>query len=181
MAKVLLVLSHPSFDKSLANKAVVDKLKTLIPNMEIDHIDKLYPDYKIDVKKEQEKLKKADSIILQFPMFWYQAPSMMRKWFEDVLAHGFAYGAQGTALKGKKLIISWTMGAPDDVYKEKLSGENLATGFGALAKLCNMVYVGEFHTAGVMYFIKDKPDVLKKKMEELGKQAEKVAEAAKKK
>ena len=181
MSKVLLVLCHPTYENSLANKAVVDKLKTLIPNIEIDHINKLYPDYKIDVKKEQEKLKKADSIILQFPMFWYNAPSLLRKWFEDVLEHGFAYGAQGTALKGKKLIISWTMGAPDDVYKEKLSGENLATGFGALAKLCNMVYVGEFHTAGVMYFIKDKPDVLKKKMEELGKQAEKVAEAAKKK
>ena len=181
MSKVLLVLSHPAYENSLANKAVVDKLKTLIPNMEIDHLDKLYPDYKIDVKKEQEKLVKADTIILQFPMMWYHAPSLMKKWFEDVLAHGFAYGAKGTALKGKKLIISWTMGAPDDVYKDKLSGENLAVGFGATAKLCNMEFVGEFHTAGVMYFIKDKPDVLKKKMEELGKQAEKVAAAAKKK
>ena len=64
---------------------------------------KLYPDFKIDVKKEQEKLVKADSIILQFPMFWYNAPALMRQWFESVLEHGFAYGSKGKALEGKKI------------------------------------------------------------------------------
>lgn len=182
MTKVLLVLSHPFYNNSLANKAVVDKLKELIPNMEISHLEKLYPDYKIDIKKEQEKLNKADSIILEFPMFWYNAPSMMRKYFEDVLAHGYAYGSSGTALKGKKLIVSMTMGAPDEVYKDKMSAQNVVgTGMEALAKLCNLKYEGIFATAGVMYFIKDKPDVLKKKMEELTKQAQKVADIAKKK
>ena len=182
MAKVLLILSHPFYDKSLANKAVVDKLKELIPKMEISHLEKLYPDYKIDIKKEQDKLKAADSIILEFPMFWYNAPSMMRKYFEDVLAHGFAYGGSGTALKGKKLIVSMTMGAPDEVYKDKMSAENVVgTGMGALAKLCNLKYEGTFATPGVMYFIKDKPDVLKKKMDELSKQAQKVAALALKK
>ena len=71
MSKVLLVLSHPNFKDSFANKIVVDKLKTLIPDMEISHIDTLYPDGKIDVKAEQEKLLKADTIIFQFPMFCF--------------------------------------------------------------------------------------------------------------
>ena len=180
MSKMLLVLAHPDFSKSLANKEIVEKLKKLIPNIEIDDLYKLYPNFKIDVKKEQEKLKKADTIILQFPMFWYNAPSLMRKWFEDVLEHGFAYGAKGKELEGKKLIVSMTMGSPDEVYKDKLSCENLSTGFSALADLCKLKYVGVFHTGGVMYTIKEQPDVLKKKMEQLGKHAEKVAEAAKK-
>lgn len=182
MSKVLLILAHPAYQNSLANKAVVDKLKTLIPGMEISHIDKLYPDLKIDIKKEQEKLNKADCIILEFPMFWYNAPSSMRKYFEDVLQHGYAYGGSGNALKGKKLVVSMTMGAPDEVYKDKLAPQNVVgVGIEALCNLCNLKYEGIFATAGVMYFIKDKPDVLKKKMEELTKQAQKVADIAKKK
>ena len=54
MPKVLLVLSHPKYKESFANKIIVEKLKILIPEIEIDHIDELYPDEKIDIKSEQE-------------------------------------------------------------------------------------------------------------------------------
>ena len=60
----------------------------MLPEDEIDNLYKLYPDFKIDVKKEQEKLVRADCIILQFPMFWYNTPALMRQWFESVLEHG---------------------------------------------------------------------------------------------
>ena len=39
MSKVLLVLNHPNYKDSFANKIVVEKLKSLIPDIEIDHID----------------------------------------------------------------------------------------------------------------------------------------------
>ena len=61
--------------------------------MEVDNIYELYPDGKIDVKAEQEKLLKADTIIFQFPMFWFKSPYLLSKWTEDVFAHGFAYGS----------------------------------------------------------------------------------------
>ena len=51
-------------------------------------------------------------------MFWYNAPALMRQWFESVLEHGFAYGSKGKALEGKKLILSFTTGSPDDAYRE---------------------------------------------------------------
>ena len=56
MSKVLVVVAHPDIEKSLANKAIVEKFKTLHPDAEIDELYKLYPNFKIDVKKEQEKL-----------------------------------------------------------------------------------------------------------------------------
>ena len=92
MSKVLLVLCHPNYKNSFANKIVVDKLKTLIPDMEIDNIHELYPDGKIDVKAEQEKCLKADTIIFQYPVFWFSCPYLLSKWIEEVFAHGFAYG-----------------------------------------------------------------------------------------
>ena len=76
MSKVLLVVAHPNIESSLGNKTIVENFKALHPDVEIDELYKLYPDFKIDVKKEQEKLVKADSIILQFPMFWYNAPAL---------------------------------------------------------------------------------------------------------
>ena len=53
MSKVLLVLCHPNFKGSFANTTVVEKLKTLIPDMEVDNIHELYPDGKIDVTLQQ--------------------------------------------------------------------------------------------------------------------------------
>ena len=81
MSKILVVVAHPNIDSSIANKTILEKFQKLHPDAEIDHLYKLYPDFKIDVKKEQEKLVKADYIILQFPMFWYNAPALMRQWF----------------------------------------------------------------------------------------------------
>ena len=75
MSKVLVVLAHPNFKDSFANKTIIEKIKKINADIEIDDLYQLYPDFKIDVKKEQEKLVKADSIVIQFPMFWYNAPA----------------------------------------------------------------------------------------------------------
>ena len=106
MVKVLVVLNHPNFENSFANKIIIDKLKTLIPDVEIDHLDKLYSDGKIDIKAEQEKLLKADVAIFQFPIYWFKCPYLLSKWFEDVFVHGFAFGANAYKLEGKKFILS---------------------------------------------------------------------------
>ena len=99
MSKILMVVAHPNIEASLGNRDIIENFKQLHPDAEIDELYKLYPDFKIDVKKEQEKLVKADFIILQFPMYWYNAPALMRQWFESVLEHGFAYGSKGKALE----------------------------------------------------------------------------------
>ena len=102
--KILLVLSHTDYENSFANKEIVNKLMTLIPNIELDHVDKIFSDSNIDIKKEQDKLIKSDIIIFQFPLFWYNAPSSLRKWIEVVFQHGFSHGAKGKSLNGKKLL-----------------------------------------------------------------------------
>ena len=60
--------------------------------MEIDNIHELYPDGKINVKVEQEKFLKANTVIFAFPMYWFKSPYLLSKWTEDVFAHRFAYG-----------------------------------------------------------------------------------------
>ena len=90
MKNVLIVLGHTNLaEDSVANKAIMEELSKKLPQAEIDVLDKLYPDFKINVKAEQKKLEKADVIVLQFPIFWYTMPSIMSKWMEDTFVHGW--------------------------------------------------------------------------------------------
>lgn len=45
-----------------------------------------------DIEREQEKLKWADAVILQFPLWWFSMPAILKGWVERVYAYGFAYG-----------------------------------------------------------------------------------------
>ncbi|RTL87458.1 flavodoxin family protein [Ancylobacter aquaticus] len=62
-----------------------------------------YPDFTIDVEREQQLLLEHDRIVLQFPMYWYSMPPLLKKWLDDVLTYNFAYGSKGDKLKGKDL------------------------------------------------------------------------------
>ncbi|WP_091228633.1 NAD(P)H-dependent oxidoreductase [Microbacterium sp. 3J1] len=45
-----------------------------------------------DVAEEQRKLASADLVVLQFPLWWYGPPAILKGWFDRVLTNGFAYG-----------------------------------------------------------------------------------------
>ena len=183
MSKILLVVAHPNIEASIANKTIIENFISLHPETEIDELYKLYPDFKINIKKEQEKLLKADFVILQFPMFWYNAPALMRKWFEDVLEHGFAYGSKGKALQGKKLIVSITTGSPVEEYREggiqSFTIDDLTKGFHQLANLCSMKWSGFIVTGNISPFLRDNPEQLVAIKNKLKQHAEELSEKVK--
>jgi NAD(P)H dehydrogenase (quinone) len=45
-----------------------------------------------DIAREQEKLLWADAVVMQFPLYWYSMPAIMKGWVERVYAYTFAYG-----------------------------------------------------------------------------------------
>lgn len=45
-----------------------------------------------DVRAEIDKLLWADMLILQFPLWWYTMPAILKGWVDRVYAYGFAYG-----------------------------------------------------------------------------------------
>lgn len=118
MAKTLIICGHPDYNGSIANKAILDEMKKLMPEAEIVILSELYPDFKIDVAREQKRLPEAETVVFEYPVQWFDAPSMMHRYVELVFAYGFAYGPGGDALKGKKLILSFTTGAPEKSYTE---------------------------------------------------------------
>jgi len=81
-----------------------------------------------DVRAEQEKLLWADTIIFQFPLWWYTMPAILKGWVDRVFTYHFAYGVgehsdtrygerfgEGT-LAGRKALLSVTAGGPESHY-----------------------------------------------------------------
>lgn len=119
MKNVLIISGHTDLATSVANKTILETLANRLPKAEIVKLDELYPDFKINVEAEQQRLIRADIIVLQFPVFWYSAPSILERWMEETFRHGFSHGSTGDKLKGKKLILSFTTGAPEAMYSSE--------------------------------------------------------------
>ncbi len=149
-----LWLSHPSYDESFANKFIVNELNKF-ENTTIRHIDQLYPDFKIDKETEQEYLLKMDTIILQFPIFWYNYPASMKNWLDTVISYDFCFGPHGEQLQGKNIIISVTTGGPKESYS--LNGYNNHTISDYLCGLKQLSYFAKMNYRGIIasYGIKE--------------------------
>ena len=117
MAKTTIILSHPEFENSIANKNIVDKIRSEYPSAEMRHLDVLYPDGNIDVESEQKILCETENIIFQFPFFWYSIPSLLKKYLDEVFTFNFAYGPEGDKLKDKNFLLSFTIGGPEEGYR----------------------------------------------------------------
>lgn len=154
MKKILVVSGHPDYKHSVANRAILDEFHRLVPQAEIVYLDAEYPDFNIDVEREQKRLVEADTVVFEFPFWWYSAPSLMRRYFEQVLTHGFAYGSEGRALHGKKLIFSFTTGAGEDAYSvegyQHYDMDAFIPQFRALSNLCGFEWKEPVISYGMM-------------------------------
>jgi NAD(P)H dehydrogenase (quinone) len=45
-----------------------------------------------DIRAEQAKLLRADTVVMQFPLWWYSTPAILKGWIDRVFTKGFAYG-----------------------------------------------------------------------------------------
>jgi len=154
MKNILIVSGHTDLRHSFSNRIILEKLETFLPGAVFDYLDREYPHFSINVGKEQEKLMAADVIVLQFPVFWYSFPSLMHRWMEDVFVHGFAHGSRGKALHGKKLLASFTTGAPEAMYTKGgpqlfSIDELIIPALKSTANLCGMEFAGYVYTGGV--------------------------------
>ena len=84
-----------------------------------------------DVKAEIEKLLWADTLILQFPLWWFAMPAILKGWVDRVYAYGFAYGVgehsdkrwgdrygEGT-LAGKRAMLIVAAGGWEEHYSAR--------------------------------------------------------------
>lgn len=113
----LIILAHPKLEQSFANKTIINELQKSNLNVEIRNLHSLYPDFKIDIKAEQEALLRHQTIVFQSPFYWLNVAAILKHYFDEVLEYQFAYGSKGDKLKGKNFLLSLTTGARQEEYK----------------------------------------------------------------
>lgn len=114
--KPLVILAHLNLEVSRVNQRWKQELLQHPDNIAIHEIYKEYPDWNIDVPREQSLLEAYDHVIFQFPLYWYSYPPLLKKWFDDVFTYGWAYGSKGDKLKGKKLGLAMSIGDKQKNY-----------------------------------------------------------------
>lgn len=100
MKRVLLINGHEpyAFAEGRFNQTMFDEIENqLKDNFEIT---KTIINDGYNPEEEQEKFKQADVIIFQFPIYWFSAPALMKKYIDEVYAHGvfFGMGEEGKSM-----------------------------------------------------------------------------------
>jgi NAD(P)H dehydrogenase (quinone) len=75
-----------------------------------------------DIRREHDKLRWADTLVVQFPLWWFGMPAILKGWFDRLFVQGFAQGVldpeTGRArrygdggLAGRRAMVITTVGA----------------------------------------------------------------------
>lgn len=140
--RTLVILGHPAPESSRVNRHLADAVRDL-PGLTVRDLASVRGAAGFDVEAEQEVLRAHDTVVLQFPWYWYSLPGILKEWMDQVLTYGFAYGTCGDALRGKRLVVATSTGGPESSYGP--SGHNrftmaeLMRPIEATAHLCGMV------------------------------------------
>lgn len=152
--KTLVIVAHPTMEESVINKRWIEELNRYPEKYTIHELYKMYPDEKIDVAKEQELIEAYDKIIFQFPFYWFSSPPLLKKWFDEVLTYGWAYGSKsGFKVGGKKIALAITAGIDEQGYsslgKYKYTMDELTKPFELTFEYIKADYKGIFTHYGM--------------------------------
>lgn len=149
--RTLVLLAHPDPAASRVNSALTDAIRDL-DGVHVRDLATVRRADGFDALEEQRLLVEHDTLVLQFPWYWYSVPGILKEWMDQVLLHGFAYGAGGTQLHGKTLQLVTTTGGPDESYRagghNRFTMSDLLRPLDATAHLCGMELAEPFVVHG---------------------------------
>lgn len=130
---ILILLDHPDYVDSKANKAMLEAVKDL-DNVNVMDITKIEP----TMENYMDAIAGADVIVFQFPMWWFQAPAPLANWLDKVMLQLM----DNPGFSGKKLQVAVTTGSPTSFYTEKLDA--ILTPYKEIAAYVGMSYLPPF-------------------------------------
>ena len=83
LRKVVILLAHPNMKGSQANKALIDAVGD-IEGVAVFNLYELSPDIAFNVDEWSKIISDASAVIYQFPFYWMSAPSLLKKWQDEV-------------------------------------------------------------------------------------------------
>ncbi|HJK99230.1 MAG TPA: NAD(P)H-dependent oxidoreductase [Polyangiaceae bacterium LLY-WYZ-14_1] len=159
--RVLVLFAHPALEASRVNRRLVAAARG-VAGITVRDLYELYPDYDVDVSSEQAALLAHDVYVFQHPLYWYSVPPLVKQWLDLVLEHGWAYGPNGHALRGKRVIHAITAGGGEAAYQadgtNRFTVTELLRPLEQTAVLCNMAWLPPFVAHGTHRMRRDEMD-----------------------
>lgn len=150
-AKVLVLLAHPALFRSRVNRRLADVARAT-PGVTLHDLYEAYPDFDIDVRHEQALLAAHEAVVFQHPFYWYSTPAILKEWQDLVLEFNWAYGPEGTALRGKRFLSAITTGGPERAYQpegfNRFTIRQLLAPVEQTSRLCGMSWRDPFVVHG---------------------------------
>jgi putative NADPH-quinone reductase len=121
VAQTLILLFHPTIERSKANAALQAAACTVPGTLVVD-MQARYPGGVIDMLTDGEAeafaLLEADRIVLQFPIQWYATPALLKAWQDSVLTRMYYFFAdtEGDELAGTPIMVAATAGNTQAAY-----------------------------------------------------------------
>ena len=160
MTKTLIIMSHPDVTQSSSQQFLLAAVKGE-EQIQVRHLESILAaqgSKHFDKTLERAFLQEADRIILQFPLYWYQCPSVMKQWMDEVLTLNLSQKAK------KEFGIVVTVGAKSDRYTAGGSVgfgiEELLRPYQALANQLGW----EYQTPFVIYQFQYLPEIQKQQL-----------------
>jgi NAD(P)H dehydrogenase (quinone) len=87
-----------------------------------------------DVRAQQARVMRSELVVVQFPLWWYGMPAILKGWFDRVFTNGFAFGIRDGAghvrkygdgnLVGRRLLPVVTAGDRESALRDRgISGD----------------------------------------------------------
>lgn len=116
MKKTLVIVVHPTLSTSTINKAWSE---AACGHATLHFLYDAYPNgASFDIAAEQALIEAHDRIVFQFPLYWYAAPHLLKKWLDEVITYGWAYGEGGDKMEGKELAVAVSCGGKKEEFSE---------------------------------------------------------------
>ena len=144
ISPILILFAHPAIERSRINQPMINAVAGL-EGVTIHDLYEAYPDFDIDVSREQALVEVHDVVVFHHPMRWYSCPALLKEWFDLVLTEGWAYGSGAVALRGKRAVSAVSTGGstgaftPDGASRHVV--EDFLLPFDQTVHLCGMTYL----------------------------------------
>lgn len=157
MKKILILFAHPRYEKSRANKALLSGLRDQ-SFITVHDLYENYPDFNIDMTREQALLLDHQIIVWHSPFYLYGPPPMIKQWVDLVLEHGWAHGEGANNLQHKQIFCAITTGGSRTSYDHngfnRYTISDLLRPLEQACNLCRMTWLPPFAVHGT-YLLSD--------------------------
>ena len=112
LRKVVILLAHPNIKESQANEALVDAVSDM-EGVAVFNLYELSQEIVFNIDEWSKIISDASAVIYQFPFYWMSAPSLLKKWQDEV----FTFLSKTPAVAGKPLTVVTTTGSEYEAYR----------------------------------------------------------------